>query len=116
MITIIIKINYINNGENNDDNDNDKTSNKSPLHQVVSNLHFFNHPSSFAAAGASEACFFEELRHAIIFGLAHGEHTWAPKNGGMAPGGEGAKSTWVISHVPMFHITQPLDSIRYMVY
>ena len=24
--------------------------------------------------------------------------------------------SWVISHVPMFHITQPLDSIRYMVY
>ena len=23
---------------------------------------------------------------------------------------------WVISHVPIFHITQPLDSIRYMVY
>ena len=22
--------------------------------------------------------------------------------------------TWVISHVPIFHITQPLDSIRYM--
>ena len=21
--------------------------------------------------------------------------------------------TWVISHVPIFHITQPLDSIRY---
>ena len=25
-------------------------------------------------------------------------------------------SAWVISHVPMFHITQPLDSIRFMVY
>ena len=24
--------------------------------------------------------------------------------------------SWVISHVPIFHITQPLDSIRYMVY
>ena len=23
--------------------------------------------------------------------------------------------SWVISHVPIFHITQPLDSIRYMV-
>ena len=81
MITIIIiKITYINNGDNNDDNNSDKTSNKSPLHQVVSNLHFsITHPPSFAATGASEACFFEELRHTIIFGLAHGEHTWAPK-------------------------------------
>ena len=25
-------------------------------------------------------------------------------------------NTWIISHVPIFHITQPLDSIRYMVY
>ena len=24
--------------------------------------------------------------------------------------------TWVISHVPIFHITQPLDSMRYMVF
>ena len=34
-----------------------------------------------------------------------------PKTNGVLLG-----KTWVISHVPMFHITQPLDSIRYMVF
>ena len=35
----------------------------------------------------------------------------------LGPGiSETAQNSWVMSHVPIFHITQPLDSIRYMVY
>ena len=91
MITIIIiKITYINNGDNNDDNNNDKTNNKSPLHQVVSNLHFFNHPST-------KLCCHRRIWSLLLRRAPPHHHLRArprrthlgPQNGCMAPGGEG---------------------------